>query len=308
MSFTLEYNRIKENVSDELSLLESEIRNLFKDETPLSLRLTQFLTAPSKRLRPVLGFLFFKALDGKITAEQQKILLAVELIHNATLIHDDVIDNSQNRRSESTINAQFDDNLAVVAGDYLLSVAMEKIIETNSIEVLQIFASALKRTCAGEISQYFTKFQVTSIDDYVKKSEEKTALLFWTGIVAGLIFSEKNSDESVQAGEEFSKNFGIAFQIRDDLINFLNSGDLKQGSDDLKSGVYTAPVIFALQEDKNILDDLTVEKIKSAGGIEKTEILMDNYFDKAVCAMGNVEPSKYKTAILELIELLKTSY
>lgn len=308
MNFTDKYNNVKENISEELSFLESEIKKTFCDKTPLNNQLMDFLSAPSKRLRPVLGYLFLNAVCDEITSEQHKILLAVELIHNATLIHDDVIDNSSKRRNQTTINAQFDDNLAVVAGDFLLSVAMEKIIETKSIEVLSIFTSALKSTCLGEINQYFSKFKVTEIDEYVQKSKEKTALLFETGILAGLILSgEKDNDKLRKSATEFSQNFGIAFQIRDDLINVLNSDDLKPKLNDLSSGIYTAPIIFAYKEDKNILEEPTLEKIKLLGGIEKTKGLMDNYFDESKIAIKDLKDSKYKSAIIELIDLLKTS-
>ena len=128
MKFAENYINIKKTILEELTYLEREIINLFQDEAPLSKKLSDFLTAPSKRLRPILGFLFLKSIGEKINPNQHKVMLAVELIHNATLIHDDVIDNSEKRRSQKTLNAQFDENLAVVAGDYLLSVALEKII------------------------------------------------------------------------------------------------------------------------------------------------------------------------------------
>jgi geranylgeranyl pyrophosphate synthase len=335
MTFEQKYSLIKETVASDLDFLENEIQKLFVGANPLDKDLSAFLTAPAKRLRPLLGLLFLKALFGKINPKQYDVLLAVELIHNATLIHDDVIDKAEKRRKQETLNVKFDNNLAVVAGDYLLSVAMEKVINTNSVDVIKICTAALKSTCLGEINQYFTKFQITSLEQYIEKSRGKTALLFEISILGGLILNDteplvealfpsplageggtsargtsgRNSGEGYipfenlkNIAKDFAQNFGIAFQIRDDLINVLNA------ENDISSGIYTAPVIFASQENENILKNETIiEEIKKTKGIEKTKILMDNYFDKAISVIEILEDNSYKKAILELVDLLKTS-
>lgn len=247
--------------------------------------------------------LFLKALFGKINPKQYDVLLAVELIHNATLIHDDVIDKAEQRRNQDTLNVKFDNDLAVIAGDYLLSVAMEKVIDTNSVEVIKTCTSALKSTCMGEINQYFTRNQITSIEQYIEKSREKTALLFEISVLGGLLLSEKSADENLKKiATDFAQNFGIAFQIRDDLMNVLNA------QNDISAGIYTAPVIFAVEENKNILKSENIlEEIIKTKGIEKTKILMDNYFTNSVSAIQSFKDNRYKKAILDLIELLRTS-
>ena len=307
MDFNQRYSLIKETVRSDLDFLENEIQSLFANKNPLDKDLSAFLTAPAKRLRPLLGLLFLRCLFGEINPKQYEVLLAVELIHNATLIHDDVIDKAEKRRKQETLNVKFDNNLAVIAGDYLLSVAMEKVINTNSVEVIKTCTSALKSTCLGEINQHFTKFQITSIEQYIEKSREKTALLFEIGILGGLLLSEKSADENLKKiATDFAQNFGIAFQIRDDLINVLNSDNLS--SHDISSGIYTAPVIFASQGNEKILKSENIlEEIKAAQGIEKTKILMDNYFNNSISAIETFENNTYKRAILELIELLRTS-
>lgn len=295
-----EYTDIKDLVKLDFDYLESEIANLFTDKNPLNEHLSTFLTTGAKRLRPLLGFLFLRCISDEINTKQYNVLTAVELIHNATLIHDDVIDNAETRRKKETINAKFDNNLAVVAGDYLLSTAMEKIIDTESSEVLKLCTSALKTTCLGEINQNFSKFNVTSIDEYVEKSREKTALLYEIGVVGSLMLSNQNLDAFKQTAVNFSQNFGTAFQIRDDLLNILNDGN------DFNSGIYTAPVIFAYEENKNILGEKDIlTAIKKTQGLEKTENLMDNYFNKAVSDIQDFENSAYKRGLLELIEFLR---
>lgn len=303
MSFEDKFNKIKAVVKEDLDSFEAEIGNLFSDKNPLNKDLTEFLTAPAKRLRPMLGFLFIKSLFGKINPAQKDVLLAIELIHNATLIHDDVIDDADKRRKQETLNVKFDDNLAVVAGDFLLSVAMEKVINAGSIEVIKLCTSALKSTCVGEINQYFSKFNITTIDEYIEKSKNKTALLFQISVLGALLLSDKPvSDDMKQTAIDFSQNFGIAFQVRDDLINILNAGN------DVELGIYTAPVIFAAQENENILKEKNiVDAIHATKGIEKAKNLMDNYFDKSIQAIEKFENNVYKESISGLVDLLKTS-
>lgn len=306
MSFEDNYLSIKNIVKNDLNVLESEMLDLFLGENPLDAYLSEFLTRSAKRLRPVLALLFLHSLGKKINKSQLDVLLAVELIHNATLIHDDVIDKADKRRDKDSFNAQFDDNLAVVAGDYLLSIAMEKIISTDSIEVLKIFASALKMTCRGEINQYFSKFTVPTLDEYIEKSKNKTALLFQVAISGALMLDETCSNDLKNSAQVFSENFGIAFQIRDDIKNVLNYAKIE--NPDIALGIYTAPVIFAHQENKSILESENIfSDIKEAEGIEKAKILMDNYFYKSLSIIENQQDNSYKKAIYELIELLRDS-
>src|SRR5574344_1902209 len=146
MEFSEQYNLIKSIIKCDFTPLENEITELFSNENPLDKELLKFLTAPSKRLRPLFAFLFLRANNIEITTQIRKILLAVELIHNASLIHDDIIDEAEERRGEETISSEFSNSLAVVAGDYLLSVALKKVLEANSVDVIKHFALAMTST------------------------------------------------------------------------------------------------------------------------------------------------------------------
>lgn len=307
MNFKQKYEEIKKITNKDFEVLESDILNLFQEKNPLNQHLLNFLTSPSKRIRPLLGFLFLRSLSNKINKNQYKILLAVELVHNATLIHDDIMDNASTRRKQKTLNIKFDNDLAVVAGDYLLSISLEKVIETNSSQVLKLFTSAIKQTCLGEIRQYFSKNKITSIEDYIEKSRQKTALLFEMGVLGGFFLNENFHDKKMQkTASDFAQNFGIAFQIRDDLMNILNME--KNAENDVQSGVYTAPLIFAKEENKNILKEENILKaLKKTKAIEKTRALMENYFTKAVFSLKKIPKNKYKSAIIELTEILKQS-
>lgn len=301
---------IKSLIRNDLDILDSNIANIFCVKNEFNEILHDFLMAPSKRLRPMLGLLFSKCLHPEINSKQHNILLAVELIHNATLIHDDVIDNSKTRRGKQTINSKFDANLAVIAGDFLLSTALEKIITTGSLEAIKNCTSALKTTCLGEVDQYFSKGKITSIEDYIEKSREKTALLFELSVLNCVILSDEEVDENIkEAAIDFAQNFGIAFQIRDDLINILNCEN--SIDNDINEGIYTAPIIFASQEAPEIFDKLPLNKdilnvIKNTQAIEKTKNLMDNYFKASLEATKVFGESIYREAIFDLADTLKT--
>lgn len=302
MSFENEYEKIKVVVQKDLNILETKIAETFSENTELNKTLKKFLTTPSKRLRPLLSFLYLRAVFNNITEKQMEVILAIELIHNATLIHDDIIDNSMERRQEKTLNAKFDNDFAVMAGDFLLTTALEKIINTENSEVVKLCTNALKQTCLGEVNQYFEKFKIPKIEQYLEKSKNKTALLFEIGITSGLILNDKK--DLILSAKEFTQNFGIAFQIRDDLINVLTTKNIKEN--DIKSGIYTAPVIFASEENPNILKTKDIqEEIKKTQGIEKTKSLIDNCFEKSVSALKEIERSKYKKALEELTKILR---
>jgi geranylgeranyl pyrophosphate synthase len=298
------YKAIKALIKDDLEILESGIRSCIDKNSPIGQELTDFICAPAKRLRPILGYLFLRCAFGKITPEQHELMLAIELIHNATLIHDDVIDKSETRRNRETFNKKFDENLAVIAGDFLLSTAFEKLIDTNSIPVVKISVEALKSTCLGEINQHFSKYNVTTLDEYIEKSKKKTALLFKIAVLGGVLLSEKAQDQDlIKSANDFSTNFGIAFQIRDDLLNITDS-KFAQNSD-INLGIYTAPLIFAKEERPDILKSENItEEIKLTQGIAKTKDLIDNYFNESLLSIDLLHENEYKQAIRELIKAL----
>lgn len=282
MSFKDNYNNILNIVNDDIERVNKELTAFININEPLKTKLVNFLTAPSKRIRPLLTFLYLRANDIEITENHYTLLTAVELVHNASLIHDDIIDESKTRRCEKTLNCEFDNKLAVIAGDYILSEALKKISLLNSSEIIDMFAQTLADMCEGETFQYFNKFKIPALDDYLKKTEQKTAKLFQTALEASAIISNTKSRKQAV---EFGKNFGIAFQIRDDLIN------VKTLQADISDGIYTAPVIFS--------NSTSV----SQSGIEKTNCLLNNYINSAKQLLQNVENNKYKEALIELLEL-----
>ena len=291
-------------VDNELDKLNSVIFNSVKDrDNNISEDLGTYLCAKSKRLRPTLIFLFAKALNIKISDEIYKIASAAELVHNATLIHDDIIDNAQLRRGNISLNYQLGNNLSVLAGDVLLSSAMQLLTKCNDVRIVEVFAKCLYNMCMGEINQHFTINKIPSFGEYIKKSERKTADLFKASL-SSLCYLKNLSCLNLIL--DFAYNFGIAFQIKDDLMDILSIDNSKPVQNDIYNGIYTAPVLF-LNEDKKI-DELSKEKIKELSienkYVQKTVELIKEYAQKAITAISFIEDNEYKIEIVRLTENL----
>ncbi len=289
MSFNEKYNKIKSLVSDELYQIENNITDFYCGSDELQSNLMNIIKAPSKRLRPLLALLYLKMYGTDISYEQIEVQSAVELIHNATLIHDDVIDKSSKRRNQKTINENFDNSIAVVTGDFLLSIAIQKLLNIKSCNVLNFFSIAIKRMCLGEINQYFNKYKMINFDEYLDKCRYKTGELF----IASITSSASIAGLDINSAKDFAKRFGITFQIRDDLLNIIECKSDKPCRNDIEDGIYTAPVIFA--KDLNNLEY----------GIEKTKELLDNYFNRVKRCLDKAPDNEYKSAIIELIDIMK---
>ena len=291
MNFNEQYKNIRAIADCELNLIEKKMIEPINVPEPLNSRIREFLSSPSKRVRPLVAILYLKSLNLPISENHLELLSAVELVHNASLIHDDIIDESEIRRGKKTIYKEFESKLAVVSGDYILSVAMEKIADFKNFEILKNFSQTLKKMCIGEISQNFDKFKITGLDEYIEKSKNKTAYLFETALLTCAMLYESSPD--FKKISDFALNLGIAFQIRDDLINILDNDCQKPANNDIKSGIYTAPVIFAG----------SVENCSA--GIEKTRDLLNNYIQIAKEQTEYLPKNKYSAALKEFLELLK---
>ena len=281
-----QYQQICDVVKADLERVSKNLIFSFELQPELDKELEVFLSAPSKRIRSLVTILYLRASRMYLLPSHYELLAAVELIHNASLIHDDVIDESKLRRGRKTLNDKFDNQLAVISGDYLLGVSLKKLVKIGSIPVIDIFADTVKSMCLGEVNQYFNKYKKTDIEKYVEKSSQKTASLFESTLKASIILAGNEVDEK---SLEFASNFGLAFQIRDDLLNVIDSDKSKSASD-VDEGIYNAPMILS--------DNLQKE-------IEKTKDLLNNYVNCAKQCINDLEESIYKKSLTELLELLE---
>lgn len=278
------YQEIFEVVKSDIKKIENRFLEILPKSCEIYSDLEQFLKLPSKRIRSVLALLYLRAIGVEVDENQLELLMIVELIHNASLIHDDVIDEEKIRRSQKNINSKFGNKMAIISGDYLLSVVMEKLTRLGKLELFEIFSKTIKEMCEGEILQYSNLYKISTLEDYLKKTYQKTGSLFEACVLCCVMLSTSQEAENAK---EFSKNFGIAFQIRDDIENILKGGN------DIKEGVYNAPIIFSGSIDNPV------------AGIEKSKVLLNNYLDIAQKCLCGMDESEYKSALKKLLELLK---
>lgn len=290
MTFDNNYNNIKSLANEELKKIEHSMVLGFHAPEPLYTSVKNFLTSPSKKIRSVLCILYSKALGIKLNPQHFELLSAIELIHNASLIHDDIIDKSKYRRGEKTIWAEFDNKLGVITGDYILSIAMEKIVKLNNIDILQKIINTIKQMCIGEINQNFSRYKIGTIENYIEKSKNKTAYLFESALASTLMLSHNKNQ--IKKACEFALNFGLAFQIRDDLMNIISTDNTKPTGNDIEDGIYSAAIIYA-QDIKNY-----------SSGIEKHSNLLNNYVKYAKDCLKNLPDNNYKQNLNNLVELL----
>ena len=289
MSFNKKYNKISELVKNDLLKLEDELLSSINLAAEIDETLKTFLTNKPKRIRPLVSFLYLRTSNIEPDKRQYAFQTAIEIIHNASLIHDDVVDESDIRRGSKTLNKIFNNKTAILTGDYLLSIALEKLNSLNSPETISMCANTLANMCIGEVNQYFSKFKIPTLEQYLKKTEQKTAKLFQTAVCGAMQLSGKTA---ITEAENFSHAFGMAFQIRDDILNLTALNSLKPSQNDISEGIYNAPVIFA--GNTSNLDE----------GIEKTKTLLNNYVVEAEKALSNLEDNKYKLALKELLGIL----
>ena len=276
----INYQSILDVVKADIEKVNKNLKFDMDLNSKVSKELDKFLFAPSKRIRSLVTILYLRASKMYLLPEHYELLAAVEIMHNVSLIHDDVIDEDKIRRKRKTLNDKFDNQLAVISGDYLLAQTLKKLSEINSGEIINIFADTLSNMCKGEVSQYLNRNKLTKIDEYIEKSSLKTATLFESALKASIMLAEGEYDEKAQ---EFINKFGLAFQIRDDLINVITS------KSDIEDGIFNAPSILS--------DDLS-------DGIEKTKDLLNNYLNCSKQCIEDMKESPYKTALYELLELM----
>lgn len=232
-----------------------------------------------KRMRPMLILLMAKNY-GSISATTQHAAVGLELLHTASLVHDDVVDESSERRGQASVNATYNNKVAVLVGDYILSTALLNVSKTDNQRIVQLLAELGQTLASGEILQ-LTNIQNQDIseDVYYEVIRKKTAALFEACAAIGAI-SAGASDEQVAKACKFGQNIGIIFQIRDDIFDYYDSKEIgKPTGNDMAEGKLTLPVIYALNNG-HYDSMLTLAKKVKAGTINPDEIAVLVEFTK----------------------------
>ena len=267
---------IEKDLNDFIALFNSSLTHA---DGLLSQVLTHIRQRGGKRMRPMLILLTAKNY-GKVTDVAQHAAVGLELLHTASLVHDDVVDESGERRGQASVNASYNNKVAVLVGDYILSTALLHVSYTGNQQIVQYLAELGRTLAAGEILQ-LSNIQNQEIKEevYYQVIKQKTAALFEACAAIGAL-SAGASAEEVKAAGEFGQNLGIMFQIRDDIFDYFDSKEIgKPTGNDMTEGKLTLPVIYALNK-TNYESMQTLAKKVKAGTINPDEIAVLVEFTK----------------------------
>ena len=308
-----------EPISSEMSEFEGRFRASMKSKVPLLDKVTHYIIRrKGKQMRPMFIFLTAKML-GKINDKTYDAATLVELLHTATLVHDDVVDDANERRGFFSVNALWKNKIAVLVGDYMLSKVLLLSIENNNTKLLEVVARAVREMSEGELLQLekARKLDITE-EIYFEVIRQKTASLISTCCEAGAISVER-FDEAEKM-RLFGEYIGIAFQLKDDIFDYGEPGEIgKPTGLDIRERKMTLPLIFALNNStpgirKELINIVknhnenpkkvrrAVELVIEYGGIDYTHKKMLDFKELAVDLIENLPDSDAKKSILGLIE------
>jgi len=306
-------------IEADLCLLSENLIQLVGKRHPiLSAAAEHLFGAGGKRLRPAIVLLISRAtmLEQDITPRHRRLAEITEMIHTASLVHDDVVDEAEVRRGVPTVHSLFGNRVAILAGDFLFGQSSWYLAHLDNLEVVKLLSEVIMDLAAGEIQQGLNRFDASLLlETYLEKSYYKTAsLIANTSKAAGLL-----SDVSRETSEHlygYGRHIGLAFQVVDDILDFTSSTDTlgKPVGSDLKSGNLTAPVLFALKE-KPYLEVLIEREFAQAGdleqaikliqdshGLERARELAANHAQMAVEHLADLPPSESRQALINMAD------
>jgi octaprenyl-diphosphate synthase len=311
--------RIRQPVEKEMAEFEAYFNKTIRSEIPLlKIIINYILRRKGKQMRPMLVFLTAR-LNGEITEASYVAATFIELLHTASLVHDDVVDDANERRGALSINALWNSKIAVLVGDYLLSKGMLISVEKNRLDMLEIVSDAVRSMSEGELLQ-LQKARKLNIKeaDYFKIIGSKTAALISACTACGARSVSENA-ETIRQMKDFGENIGIAFQIKDDLLDYEGTGLTgKTAGNDIKEKKITLPLIHALEqspgsEKRHILGILknrnkskteireVIAFVSEYGGMKYSELKMNHYRDKALAILDSYKDSDVKESLKEFV-------
>ncbi|HLR65103.1 MAG TPA: polyprenyl synthetase family protein [Pseudogracilibacillus sp.] len=283
----------------------------------------QLLRAGGKRIRPVFALLCADFGDRETKDEQVKaVATALELIHMASLVHDDVVDDADLRRGKPTIKKMYDDKTAIYTGDYILACSIEEMAKIKQKEVHKVLAKSLVNVVEGEISQIEDKYNINqNLRQYLRRIKRKTALLIASSCKLGAL-TAGTSKEDANRLFQYGYNVGMSFQIIDDILDFTSTTEKlgKPVGNDLLQGHITLPVLFAMEDpsfkqalenvfhDKTLITEQSIEHIVrlllETDAIEQSYLVSNMYLQKALKSLEKLENIKTKKTLIKIAHKL----
>ncbi|HBC45970.1 MAG TPA: polyprenyl synthetase [candidate division Zixibacteria bacterium] len=314
----MDFSQVFDPISNQLERFETRYKEILQSDSVIIRRITEHLMGASgKRLRPALLYLT----SGKDNDSALYAALAVELIHTATLLHDDVIDESSTRRGIDTVNYKWNNLISVLMGDYFFAKAFGLLVKAEKPDLMTSFAATTERVSVGELNQafYTGNFDIDE-DIYLQIIADKTASLFACSAEAGAICSGQDP-KTCDMLKSFGENLGLAFQITDDLLDLIGESTKtgKSLGSDIREGWVTLPLIYALRNGnaehkkrfQGILGadiaqsdlDEVVGFVRKNGGIEYAEQKAKGYVEKAIAIVRGLDGLPTRGALENLATL-----
>ncbi len=306
-------------VEADLQVLAENLKKLVSAKHPILYAAAEHLFgAAGKRVRPAIVLLISRATmqDRDITPRHRRLAEITEMIHTASLVHDDVVDDAELRRGIATVHSSFGTRVAVLAGDFLFAQSSWYLANLDNLEVVKLLSEVIMDLAEGEIQQGLNRFDSSlSVQAYLEKSYYKTASLIANSSKAAGILSEVSA-ELAEDLYGYGRHLGLAFQVVDDILDFTGSteGLGKPAGSDLKGGNLTAPVLYALEE-KPYLEVLIEREFSQEGdleqalalieeskGIERSRELAANHARQAVAHLQALPPSDSRQALIDLAD------
>ena len=312
-------NDIKQPINENIDIFEKKFRKSMQSSVPLLDIITRYiLKRKGKHIRPMFVFLSAK-ICGELNEKTYRAASLIELLHTATLVHDDVVDDSNERRGFFSINALWKNKIAVLVGDFLLSRGLLLAVENNDFDLLKIVSNAVKEMSEGELLQ-IEKARNLDIKEeiYYEIIRKKTASLIASCCACGAA-STGISEANIKKMHQFGEYVGIAFQIKDDLFDYEKSRETgKPNGIDIKEQKMTLPLIFmlnnidylekrkAIRVVKNYHNNPQkvaelISKVNKSGGIEYAKNKMEEYKNKALTILSEMPDSEAKVSMKQLV-------
>ena len=316
------FQSIQQSIAPELEMLNQRIANTLTSPNALMNQVIEgYLKSKGKQIRPIIVILSAKLL-GEVNENVISAATAVELLHNATLIHDDVVDDTKLRRGQATINNIWDNHIAVLVGDFFLSSALLQAIETDDIKIIKSITNLGKLLSIGEIDQiYNARYHTLNEDAYFETIYRKTASLFVSCVEVGA-FAVNASDDDTEKLSKVARLLGLCFQIKDDIFDYFNDEKIgKPTGNDLREGKITLPLLHVLLNEslplhdemlalskKEVLDtneiNTLIEYAKQHGGIEYAYDTMQRLRDEAVEIISQFPASQTRDHFIAIIDYI----
>ena len=317
------FDEIRDLISSDLERLQKIIKQSLSSNSPLLNKIVdKYLETKGKQIRPIIVVLSAKFFGAEVSDGVLCGAASVELLHNASLIHDDVIDETKQRRGHDTINNTWDNHIAVLVGDFFVSNALACAIRTNDFRVISTISDLGKELSTGEIDQIdVAKHHSIDEQSYFSIINKKTASLFQSCVKVGG-YSVGASDTDIANLSKFVELLGLSFQIKDDIFDYFKDDAIgKPTGNDLREGKVTLPLIYALSRTESPRhgemrrladsDSLTTEQIetlkdfaKAEGGIEYAYATMERLRAEARCILEPYPDNEAKQAFMSLFDYI----